>query len=74
MAADIILTPWLSIAEAADYTRRGRRYLRKQVQAGKLRGACVGGKRELLFRREWLDQFLEDLATPIDVSFARRRA
>jgi excisionase family DNA binding protein len=65
-------SPWLSVKEAAAYTRRGRRYLRKQVEAGKLRAAVVGGKREHLFRREWLDQFLEDLTMPVVVNLRRR--
>ncbi len=73
MAAPIE-TPWLSSAEASAYCRRGRRHLRAAVRAGKLRAAVVGGKRELLFRREWLDQFLEDQATPIKVLPGRRTA
>ena len=73
MASDVTPSPWLTIAEAAAYTRRGRRFLRQQVHANRLRAACVGGRRELMFRREWLDAFLEDLATPVFVG-ARRRA
>jgi excisionase family DNA binding protein len=65
-------SPWMTVHQAAAYTHRGRRYLRKQVDAGKLRGAVVGGKKELLFRREWLDQFIEDLATPVVMPIRRR--
>ena len=67
-----IQSPWMTLRDAKEYTRRGGRYLRKQVAEGRLRAAQVGGKRELLFRREWLDSFLEDLATPVVVSVRRR--
>ena len=55
-------SPWLTTPEAVSYAKRGRRYLRAQVKAGKLRAAVVGGKSELLFRRDWLDEFLENQA------------
>jgi excisionase family DNA binding protein len=80
MATD---SPWLTITPAIDYLaeertdtgRRkfGRRYIRNQVATGKLRAARVGGRGELLFRKEWLDQWIEDQATPV-VLPARRRA
>jgi hypothetical protein len=43
------------------------------VKLGRLRAARVGGRNELLFRREWIDAWLEDLATPVLVT-PRRRA
>ena len=66
-------SPWMTMADAQTYTRRGRRFLARQVRAGRLKAAIVGGRRELLFRAEWLDQFLEELATPVLVT-SRRRA
>jgi excisionase family DNA binding protein len=67
-------TPWLTIAQAAEYSHRGKRFLARQVAQGLLRAARVGGRGELLFRREWLDAWLEDLSTPIVMTPARRRA
>lgn len=64
-------SPWLCARDAAAYIHRSRRYLSREVAAGRLRAAIVGGKRERLYRREWLDQHLEDLARPIEVM--RRR-
>jgi excisionase family DNA binding protein len=69
-----MLSPWLSLAEAASYTKRGRRFLRTEVKAGRLRAAVCGGRRELLFRAEWLDAYLEELAKPVLVGAVRRRA
>ena len=66
------ISPWLTATEAAAYTKRGKRFLRSAVKAGKLRAAKVGGRQELLFRAEWLDQWLEDLATPVLLNVRRR--
>jgi hypothetical protein len=68
-----LATPWLNLAEGAAYEKRGKRWLRNEVKAGRCRAAVIGGKRELMFRREWLDQHLEDMATPVMLP-ARRRA
>jgi excisionase family DNA binding protein len=65
-------SPWLTIAEAADYVHRGRRFLAREVRAGRLRAARVGGRGELLLRREWIDLWVEDLATPVMVPTRRR--
>lgn len=70
MAAD---SPWLNLREAARRAKRGPRFLAREVRAGRLRGAVIGGRRELFFRAEWVDEFLEAQATPILMP-ARRRA
>lgn len=64
-------TPWLTLKEAAAYERRGPRWVTHEVRAGRLRAVRVGGRGQLLFRREWLDEHLEALATPVLVQ--RRR-
>lgn len=66
-------SPWLTLAQAAAYVHRGRRFLRCEVKKGRLRAALVGGRREILTRREWLDDYLEAQAAPIDFH-SRRRA
>lgn len=66
-------SPWLTSAEAAAFARRGKRFLAREVQLGRLRAAVVGGRRELLFREEWLSAWLEDQAAPVNVT-ARRRS
>jgi excisionase family DNA binding protein len=65
-------SPWLNLTEAAAYARRGKRFLLKQIHAGKLRAALVGGRREVLTRKEWVDQFVEDQAVPITASMRKR--
>lgn len=65
-------SPWMNGTEAGAYVGgRSKRYLRREVKLGRLRAAIIGGRKELLFRREWLDQYLEDLATPVVVNYRR---
>jgi excisionase family DNA binding protein len=68
---DLINSPWMTLAEAGAYSKRGRRFLRREIDAGRLRAAQVGGRREYLTRRDWIDQWLEDLAKPVMVRRAR---
>ena len=63
----------------AEHGRRGqlpqarRWFVLREIHAGRLRAAVVGGRREILTRRDWCDQWVIDQATPI-VLPARRRA
>ncbi len=72
LAAIAASSPWLGLAEAAAYEKRGRRWLAREAKAGRVRCARVGGRAELMFRREWLDQHLEDQATPVTTPMRRR--
>ncbi|MFN7982941.1 MAG: hypothetical protein U0Q11_13865 [Vicinamibacterales bacterium] len=65
------MSPWLNAEQAGDYVQRSKRFLAREVRAGRLRAAAIGGRRELFFRTEWLDEWLESQATPVLV---RRRA
>lgn len=66
-------SPWLTAKQAAEYLHRGTRFVRREIEAGRLRGCFVGGRRELLTRREWLDQWVDDQTAPIAFT-PRRRA
>jgi hypothetical protein len=74
-------SPWMTGLQAIDYLSHGERtvtgrrkhskqWLAKQVQNGKLKAARVS-RGELLFRREWLDEFVTNCMTPVIV-MARR--
>ena len=62
-------SPWLRIADAAGYTHVSHRLLRREIKRGALRAAIVGGRNEILTRRQWLDDWLEGQAraTPFPV-------
>jgi excisionase family DNA binding protein len=66
-------SPWLTSAEAAAYVKRSKRFVLREIKAGRLRAATIGGRREVLTRTDWLDEFVENLSTPVLLS-SRRRA
>jgi len=51
-------TPWLTVAEAAERARCGVKLIYREVKAGRLRAAKVGGRRELRILPEWIDAWL----------------
>ena len=57
--------PWLITPEVAERGRCGPKLIYAEVKAGRLRAARVGGRRELRFKLEWIDQWLEDTAEPV---------
>jgi len=65
-------SPWMTAKEAADYLKRGRRFVLREIHAGRLRAARIGGRGEILTSRQWCDQFVIDMAQPIAVSMQRR--
>ena len=58
-------SPWKTLAEAGARIGRGKRFLRREWKAGRLRGAVVGGRQEILTRDEWVDDWIAARATPI---------
>jgi excisionase family DNA binding protein len=72
MSADVLTSPWLTAADAAKYLRRGKQFILREIRAGRLRAARIGGRGEILTKAEWCDAWVTDSATPIP--FTRRRA
>lgn len=60
-------TPWLTVEQAAARAQIGKKTVYNEVRAGRLRAARVGGRRELRFRAEWIDAWLEQCATPQEI-------
>lgn len=54
--------PWLTIAEAAERARVHPATLRREIAAGRLRHARVGGRKSLRFRASFIDEWLESSA------------
>ena len=47
MSTGMVASPWLSSREAAAYLKRGRRFVLKEIHAGRLRAAKIGGRGEM---------------------------
>lgn len=62
-------SPWMSAEAAAKYLgeNRSKRFVLREVKAGRLRAAKIGGRGEILTRGEWLDTWIEDRAQPVMV-------
>lgn len=61
---DAQINEWLTVDEAAQHARCGKRSIYLGVQQGKLRAARLGGRRELRFLAEWIDAWLLASSTP----------
>jgi excisionase family DNA binding protein len=60
-----VLSPWLTVTEAAARARCGPKLIYREVKAGKLRAARVGGRRDLRLLAEWVDAWLNASTTMI---------
>jgi len=49
---------WLKVREAADRARCGPKTIYRAVRSGQLRAARIGGRRELRFLDNWIDDWL----------------
>ena len=66
-------TRWKTLAEAGARINRGKRFMRREWKAGRLRGALIGGRGEVFTTDQWTDDYVEFHAAPV-VLPARRRA
>lgn len=57
-----IPSPWLNVAQAAEYIQQGTRSIYRAAGRGELRCTRINGKGELRTKAEWLDQWLERFA------------
>jgi hypothetical protein len=66
-------TPWKNARQAGQRMNgRSRRFVMKEFKAGRLRAARIGGRGEILTRDEWIDEWIEQQASPVVVSIRRR--
>jgi excisionase family DNA binding protein len=63
MAALVTDSPWRTVEQAAARAQTGKRLIYREVKAGRLKAARVGGRRELRLRDEWIDSWLEASST-----------
>lgn len=58
---------WLTAKEAAERARVTADTIYREVKAGRLRAARIGGRRELRFRESYIDAWLEQSEPQEDV-------
>jgi excisionase family DNA binding protein len=68
MTAEYIDPIWLTVRQAAKRAQCGPKVICRAVAARRLRAAAIGGRRELRFRAEWIDGWLEACSTPMEIS------
>ena len=68
------MTEWLNIGRAAKYLGEGRskQFVRREIHAGRLRAARIGGRGEFLTCPAWLDEYVLEQTKPIIVPTKRR--
>jgi excisionase family DNA binding protein len=53
-----IASPWLTAEGAAAYAQCGVKLVYREIAAGRLRAARVGGRRDLRLLASWIDDWL----------------
>lgn len=60
-------TDWLTVREACPVAKVGPKTVYREIAAGRLRAARIGGRRDLRIHRRWIDEWLERTASVIEV-------
>lgn len=61
-------SPWLTIEEARREVKVGPKILYREIKAGRLRAARLGGRSGAIrIHADWVREWLEHCATPIEV-------
>jgi hypothetical protein len=68
------MPPWRNLRGAAARTGRGRRFLLKEIEEGRLRAARIGGRQEVLTTDPWLDEWLANLSTVLPLPRRQQRS
>ena len=66
-------TPWRTAAQGARRAQVGVKLVYREVKAGRLRAARVGGRRDIRIKDAWIDEWLEAMAEPVEVTPQIRR-
>jgi excisionase family DNA binding protein len=60
-------TPWRTVAQVCDVAQCGPKLVYREIAAGRLRAAKIGNRRDLRIHRDWIDNWLESCAKPVEV-------
>lgn len=67
MTGDGPAPAWLTVRQAAQRAQCGVRVVYRAANSGALRAARIGGRRDLRIRPEWIDEWLDATAAPVEV-------
>lgn len=65
--ADEQPSPWLTVDEVRQVMKCAAKLVYREVKAGRLRAAHIGGRRDIRIHRDWIDEYLTGCAEPIEV-------
>lgn len=57
-------SPWLKVEQARRVAQCGAKLLYREIKAGRLRAARLGGRRDIRIHRQWIDEWLSNLEHP----------
>jgi hypothetical protein len=63
-------SPWRTAEEAGKRIHRPKRFVQREIRAGRMRGAHIG--RAYLTQDPWIDEWVEKHAAPIVLASRRR--
>jgi excisionase family DNA binding protein len=61
------LTPWKTVPQVAAIVQVGTRQVYRAIHRGDLRAAKIGARGDLRIHESWISEWLERLATPVEV-------
>ena len=64
-ATSVMVSPWMTTREAAAFAKCGPKLIYAAVDGGRLRAARIGAGRNLRFRAEWINAWLDETAVEI---------
>ena len=57
-------TPWRTVEQAGKSAQCGAKTIYKEIKAGRLRAARLGGRRAIRIHQDWIDEWLTSLELP----------
>jgi excisionase family DNA binding protein len=59
---------WLTVKQAREIVQCGEKLLYREIRAGRLRAARLGGRRDLRVHRTWIHEWLLACSRPVEIS------
>lgn len=60
-------SPWKTVKEVCQRVKFGRQVVYREIKAGRLRAARIGGRGAVRVHDDWIDEWLIASAKPVEV-------